>query len=101
MSYREFKEISDPVDLEGYAQVSPLSISGSAAQTAILPEGRYDIWSDVDCWVKIADTANDVTSTTGYKLFAGNVVTVIVRLNRKIGAITGGSSGTLSAHKVG
>jgi hypothetical protein len=92
--------VTDPVQIEGYSQ-GTVSISGTGAQSAALEIGQYDLWSDVDCWIKIAEgTASDVTSSTGYLLRANNTITFDIRDQRKIGAIAGGA-GTLRYHKVG
>jgi hypothetical protein len=91
--------ICDPVYLAGNAQI-PLSISASAAQTAALSEGLYDVWTTTDCCVKVATTANDVTTSTGYIIYAGAIITLVVPDQYKIGAITSSASGTFSAHKV-
>lgn len=86
--------------LQGNAQAA-LSISGSAAQTSAFTEaGYYDIWADVDVYVKIAPTANDVTTSTGYLITANTVVpNFMILKDDKIGAIAGGA-GTLRYHKV-
>jgi hypothetical protein len=86
--------------LQGNSQ-STLSISGTAAQTsAFVEDGYYDIWSDVDAFIKIAPTASDVTTGNGYPVFANTIVpNVMVLVGDKIGAIAGGA-GTLRYHKV-
>ena len=86
--------------LQGNAQ-GALSISAVAAQTSAFTEaGYYDVWCDVDAFIKIAPTANDVTSGTGYPVFANTIVpNVMVLIGDKIGAIAGGA-GTLRYHKV-
>ena len=86
--------------LQGNSQ-GALSVSGTAAQTSAFgEEGYYDIWCDVDAFIKIAPTANDVTSGTGYPVFANTVVpNVMVLIGDKLGAIAGGD-GTLRYHKV-
>jgi len=86
--------------LEGNAQ-GQLSVSGSAAQTsAFTDDGYYDLWCDVDVYIKVGETANNVTTSNGYLLRANNTLpNVLVRINNKIGAIAG-SSGTLRYHKV-
>ena len=86
--------------LQGNSQ-GTLSISGTAAQTsAFVEDGYYDIWSDVDAYIKIAPTANDVTTGSGYPVFANTIVpNVMVLVGDKIGAIAG-SAGTLRFHKV-
>ena len=88
------------VILKGNAQGS-LSVSSSAAQTpAFSKAGYYDLWSDVDTYIKINTTANDVTTSTGYLLFANTLLAnVAIQVGDKIGGITSGS-GTLRYHKV-
>ena len=86
--------------LQGNAQAQ-LSISGAAAQTSAFTEnGYFDIWSDVDAYIKVAPTADDVTTSTGY-LIRANITypNLVVLVGDKIGAIAGGA-GTLSFHKV-
>lgn len=90
----------DAVVLYGRQQ-QKFSVSGVAAQSAVLPAGVYDVWCDVNCWVAVGPTASTgLTSDTGYVIFAGNVVSVDVRNGDKIGAIAG-SAGTLRFHQVG
>jgi hypothetical protein len=92
--------VSDYADLFQFTRTD-LAISAVAAQTAALVEGRYDVWSDVDCFIKIHTTANDVTTGNGYLLRANNTVTIAVREDHRVGAITTSASGTLSLHRVG
>lgn len=87
-----------PIFIEGRRQVT-LAVSAAAAQTAVLEEGTYDVWCDVDVWIKVDEVANDVTTANGYKISAGNTIPVRVPFGRKIGAIAGGA-GTLSYHQV-
>lgn len=87
------------VDIEGNAQAT-LAISAAAAQTAALVEGIYAVWATVACYVKVADSANDVTTATGYIVRADTTVFVFVRNGKKLGAIAGGA-GTLSYQRVG
>ena len=82
-----------------------LAVSGTGNATNALPRGTYDVWCDVDCWLRVDDTGlsspdrpQDVTTANGYKIFAGNVVPVEVADGRAIGAIAG-AAGTLSYHK--
>lgn len=98
--------VTDSVRIQGSSRTD-LAISTSAAQTAVLTEGIYDLWSDVDCWIKVASTASDVTvaagANAGYKLLANNCVSFDLRHTGgsiKIGAVAG-ATGTLSIHKVG
>jgi hypothetical protein len=93
--------VQEAVKIEGFAQGTPLAISTIAAQTADLgtQDGIYDLWSDVDCYVKIAVTANDVTTSTGYLLRANNTLAFFVNSGRKIGAITASGTGNLYFHR--
>lgn len=91
--------VTDPISISGFSQAS-LSISGIAAQSAALTGGVYDVWSTVDCYIKINATANDVTTSTGYLLRANNTVPMQVPDQEKIGAITSGAAGTLTYHRV-
>lgn len=91
--------ITEVLNIRGFSQGTPLSISTSAAQTAALTEGFYDVWSSVDAYIKVETTATDVTSSNGYLIRTGSTVTVAVPAGCKLGAIAG-SSGTLSYHRV-
>lgn len=98
-----------PVAIEGRA-AAQLAVSAVGAQTAPLEKGTYDVWCDVDVWVKVAryfdlatppvaaatpNRAQDVTTLTGYKIFAGNTISLDLNNERCIGAIAGGA-GTLN-----
>ncbi len=90
--------------IEG-SRAATLAVSGTGATTGALPRGTYDVWCDVDVWIRVDDTTlgspdrpQDVTTANGYKIFAGNVIPVEVGDARAIGAIAGGA-GTLSYHK--
>ncbi len=91
--------VSDPVDIEGWSQRT-FPISGTANASGSLRGGIYDVWSDVDCFVKVDEEAKNVTATTGYPLMANNVVPFLVRQGRRIGAVTAGASGVLRFHCV-
>lgn len=88
------------VILKGNSQ-GALSVSTSAAQTsAFAVAGYYDLWSDVDTYIKIDTTANTVTTGTGYLLYANTLLAnVAIQVGDKLGAIAGGA-GTLRYHKV-
>lgn len=94
------EQVTDAADIENYTQAN-FAVSAVAAQGSALAEGLYDVISDVACYIKVGPTANDVTVALGYPLLANNVVTVYVRANSKIGAITASGSGTIRYHKVG
>lgn len=98
LDYRSM--VNDPADLEGNAQITPVSVSTTGAQSAALTEGIYDVWADADVYIKVATTANDVTTSTGYLLVSGNVVPILIREGRKIGGILASGTGTLRAHRV-
>lgn len=87
------------VTIQGNARIADLAVSAVAAQTAALDGGIYDIWCDVNVWLKIDTVANDVTTSTGYLLRANTTVPFAVSDGEKIGAIAG-AAGTLSAHRV-
>jgi hypothetical protein len=89
------------VNIQGNSAVS-LSVSGTGAQTpARLSPGVYDVWCDVDVFIKVNQVlASDVTTANGYKIVAGNIVPVQITSDSFLGAIAGGA-GTLKYHKVG
>lgn len=91
---------TNPVCLVGFSQAT-LSVSSTAAQTAALDAGVYDVWcDDCDVYLKIAATANAVTTSTGYKLATGSMVSLYVPSGGyKLGGITAGVSGTLRYHR--
>src|SRR5262245_23148834 len=93
--------VTDAIDIEGRARITQLSTSTSGAQTAVLAEGIYDVWASADTFIKIAATASDVTTSTGYLLRANNTVSIFIRAGSRIGAILASSTGTLDAHMVG
>ncbi len=78
-----------------------LSVSGTAAQTsAFAREGYYDLWCDIDVFIKVGEVANDVTTSNGYLLRANNTLAnVYIRVGDRLGAIAAGS-GTLRYHRV-
>jgi hypothetical protein len=87
------------VNISDRARETDVSISTVAAQSAALAEGIYHITSTVDCFIKIATTANDVTTSTGYLLLAYNTVAFRVPDQYKVGVIAA-TTGTLYIHKV-
>jgi hypothetical protein len=91
---------TDSLDLENNSAAT-LALSTSAAQSAALTEGVYDIWcSTGDCFVRVAPTATGVTAANGYLLRASITIRVRVREGSKIGAIVASGTPTLSYHKV-
>lgn len=93
---------SAAADIQGGAAVT-LALSTSAAQTAALAEGIYDIWctTAADMLIKVATTANDVTAANGYLVRSGTTFRCRIRTGSKIGAIVGSGTPTLAYHKVG
>ncbi len=94
--------VQEYIDIEGNSQAQ-LTVLPSATQTSIaLPMGRYDLISDVDCFIKLASTANNVTTSTGYPILANNMVSFVCRGSSRLGAISNNSlSGTIIYHKIG
>lgn len=90
---------ANAINIEGSPSQN-FAVSATAAQSNPLQAGIYDVYCDVDVFIKVDETANDVTTATGYKIFAGNVVPVNVADGRRIGAIAG-AAGTLKFQKVG
>lgn len=89
------------VSLEGPTRVRvDIALSTTAAQSAALDEGIYDVWSTVDTFIRVNPTANDVTAATGYLLRANVTVPLYVRSGSKIGGILSSGTGTLSYHRV-
>lgn len=75
-------------------------MSGTADHTGAFTEGGlYDLWCDVDVYLKVGTTANDVTTSTGYLLRANTTVPFIIGAGDRLGGIAG-SSGTLRYIKV-
>lgn len=91
---------TDAIYLEGNAQGSVAMSTTGAQSAAPVDNGFYDVWSTVDCYIKVATTADDVTTATGYLLRANNTVTVFLKAGRKLGAIVASGTGTLYYHKV-
>lgn len=90
---------NDAINIQGFRQQS-FAVSAVAAQGNSLDRGNYDVWSDVDVWIKIGKTVDDVTASNGYMLYAGNVVSFFIDQGSRIGAIATGA-GTLRFHRVG
>jgi hypothetical protein len=89
-------------NLKGNTQ-GALSVSATGAQTSPFSSGSdgvYDLWSDVDVWVKVSSgTASDVTSSTGYHIAANTKIPVKFDDGDRLGAIAS-SAGTLRYHRV-
>lgn len=76
--------------------------SVTAQQTGQLPAGIYSVMnvSDADARIKVGTTANDVTQTSGRRIFAGNEVFQEVKKDRRIGLIAVAGTATLEIHLV-
>jgi hypothetical protein len=96
----ETRYVADVCDLQGNSQGNFAITSGAGAQSPALPEGLYDVWCDVTCYIKVATSASDVTSSTGYIILSNNIVPLVIHLGEKIGAIASTSSGTFRYHRV-
>lgn len=90
------------LQITGFSQAS-LSISSTGAQIiGTLERGYYAIYSNVDCYIKTNITASDVTTSTGFLLYANQMPNpFLIEAGHKIGAITTGATGTLYYHRVG
>lgn len=108
MSITDGKFISRAVDLRATAVIltgnaqATLAVTATASQTAAFADGGlFDVWCDeADCWLAVgANPSATVSTTLGYKLYKGNVVTIFVGGADKLGAVAA-SAGTLRYHKV-
>lgn len=91
------------ISITGFSQGTPLSISATEATIAITESSDYSIWSDVDCYIKIAGAdAAAVTTNTGWVLFANSMPPPIyITKGSVIRVITATGTGTFRHHKVG
>lgn len=97
---RDFaRNVADFIDIENDSQ-GQVATSTTAAQSATLAEGVYDVWSASDTYLKVAATADDVTTSTGYLLRANQTIPVWVSQGSRIGAVLSSGTGTLSYHRV-
>ena len=72
------------------------SITNTFRPAATIARARFALVCDLPSL-----ETDDVTTSTGYKLFSGNVVPIRVPSGGyKLGAITAGASGTLRYHRV-
>lgn len=91
------------LSLTGYSQGTPLSISTTEATVTISDTSDYSIWSDVDCYIKIAGAnADAVTTSNGWILFANSMPPPIyITAGSVIRVITPTGTGTFRHHKIG
>lgn len=95
--------ILDAVDIEGFVAAQQVLAAATAASTAALMEGYYDVWCTTDVYLRVGDGANPetgLTASNGYLIRQNNTVTVKVRVGCKICAFST-PGGTLSYHKTG
>lgn len=92
--------MADVVYIEGYRNRQMTLVANTSQASGDLDEGDYDVWCDVDCFIKVSDDGAAVTVTNGYKVFAGNVITVHVEETRQISVIAA-AVGTFNYHRVG
>jgi hypothetical protein len=94
-------DVMSAVDVYGRAQIT-LAVSGVGAESSVLDAGIYDVWCDeATVFIKVAPSASDVTTSSGYVIKPGNVVSVVVPSGgNKVGGITSGVSATLRLHRV-
>lgn len=92
--------VSDAISISGFVRGTDLALTTTGAQTDLLAGGIYDVWTTADCFLKIGVTASDVTTTTGYPVWMGNVISLVVPDQERIGAIVASGTAVLSFHRV-
>lgn len=92
--------MEDAINIKNHLQGNIALVADTANKSAPLPAGKYDIWCDADVFVRIApfrrgdvvtgapNRAEDVTTSNGYQIYAGNVETFDVQEGDIIGAIS-------------
>ncbi|AHJ10694.1 hypothetical protein P106B_11 [Rhizobium phage vB_RglS_P106B] len=80
------------ITIEGRTQFTV----AAGAQSAPLEAGIYDVWAAADAYIKVGETANDVTSATGY-LIPGGAGIVPVRVGRS--GLRIGATADIAAHR--
>ena len=69
---------------------------GAGAQSGVLTPGVYDVWGDDEAFIKAGPVADDVTSADGYRVPAGQTISVrITRAGDRIG-----STAAIKIHQV-
>ena len=85
--------VQSPINISGYSQFTV----GAGAQSAPLEKGIYDVWADADSYIKVGETATDVTTGTGYKIpGASGIVPVLIQKD----GLRIGATAAISVHKV-
>ena len=93
----------DGLSIAGNSRAPDLALSGTVAQSAIMPAGTYQFMSTVDCYIRIDKDAASATCTTstGFLLLANNAVPILVPKDFVVAAITSAATGILTMFKVG
>lgn len=103
-----FNRNKKPISIKSSNQIS-IIISPTAIKSNPLPSGKYDVWSDVACYVLVRAYRNgdgslatvpDVTTENGYYIPANKTITIEIEESDIIGII-GVSSGNFKLMKVG
>lgn len=84
------------VNIQGHTQQT---LTAGTATTAPLLPGVYDVWGTADAYIKVnkdKTVAAAVTSGTGYKIAAGNIIPIVIT---DTGSYLG-TSADISFHKV-
>lgn len=87
------------VTLQGLRRIPDIATSTTAAETAALQGGVYDVSCTVDCFIRVGVNTPALTQANGYPIYANNVVPVLVWDGDTIGVISA-TAGTFRAHKV-
>ena len=97
--YDQGERIDDALRIKGSTQQT-VTLGTTAAQSAVQTEGIYAVDSDVACFIKVHPTADDVTTATGFPLYANNQLKFWFDAGDKLGGVVASGSGTLRFHKV-
>lgn len=96
----------DAINIKNRSQGNIALTANTANKSVPLSAGQYDIWCDADVFVRIApfrrgdvvtvapNRAEDVTTSNGYQIYAGSVVSFEVQEGDVIGAISASVSTT-------
>jgi hypothetical protein len=68
----------------------------AGGQSPRLEQGVYDVWAAADTHIKVAETATDVSSSNGYLIPAGSIISIRITQD----GMRVGSTGALSIHRV-
>lgn len=90
----------DAINIKNKSQANIALAANTANKSLPLAAGKYDIWCDADVFIRVApfrrgdvvtaspNRAEDVTTTNGYQIFAGDVATFDIQDGDVIGAIS-------------